>query len=57
MWESVELREIRAFLALANELHFGRTAEVLGLSQSRVSQVIRQLEAKLGGPPIADRSE
>jgi len=50
MWESVELREIRAFLVLANELHFGRTAERLGLSQSRVSQVIRQLEAKLGGP-------
>jgi len=50
MWESVELREIRTFLVLADELHFGRTAESLGLSQSRVSQVIRELEAKLGGP-------
>jgi DNA-binding transcriptional LysR family regulator len=57
MWESVELREIRAFLALANELHSAARPRCWGLSQSRVSQVIRQLEAKLGGPPIADRSE
>jgi DNA-binding transcriptional LysR family regulator len=48
MWEHVELREIRVFLALGEELHFGRTAERLQLSQTRVSQVIRQLEAKLG---------
>ncbi|MGH2805599.1 MAG: LysR family transcriptional regulator, partial [Thermoleophilaceae bacterium] len=50
MWESVELRDIRAFLVLADELHFGRTAERLGLTQSRVSQTIRTLEARLGGP-------
>jgi DNA-binding transcriptional LysR family regulator len=48
MWESVELREIRVSIALAEELHFGRTAERLGLTQSRVSQTIRTLEAKLG---------
>jgi DNA-binding transcriptional LysR family regulator len=48
MWESVDLPELRVFLALAEELHFGRTAERLGLSPSRVSQVIRSLELKLG---------
>jgi DNA-binding transcriptional LysR family regulator len=49
MWETVELREIRIFVALAEELHFGRTGERLGLSQSRVSQAVRSLEAQLGG--------
>jgi DNA-binding transcriptional LysR family regulator len=49
MWETIELREIRVFLALAEELHFARTAERLGLTQSRVSQSLRQLEHKLGG--------
>jgi DNA-binding transcriptional LysR family regulator len=48
MWESVELREIRVILVLSEELHFGRTAERLGLTQSRVSQSLRELEAKLG---------
>ena len=48
MWEHVELREIRVFLALCEELHFGRTAERLGLSQTRVSQVVQALERKLG---------
>jgi len=48
MWEMIELREIRVFLALAEELHFGRTAERLGLTQSRVSQSLRALETKLG---------
>jgi DNA-binding transcriptional LysR family regulator len=49
MWETIELREIRVFLALAEELHFARTAERLGLTPSRVSQSLRQLEHKLGG--------
>jgi DNA-binding transcriptional LysR family regulator len=49
MWETIELRELRVFLALAEELHFGRTAERLGLTQSRVSQTLRALETKLGG--------
>jgi DNA-binding transcriptional LysR family regulator len=46
--ETVELREIRVFLTLAEELHFGRTADRLGLTQSRVSQSLRSLERKLG---------
>jgi DNA-binding transcriptional LysR family regulator len=49
MWPAVELREIRAFLTLAEELHFGRAAERLSLSPSRVSQTIRTLEAQIGG--------
>ena len=48
MWETIELREIRVFLTLAEELHFGHTAERLGLTQSRVSQSLRELEEKLG---------
>jgi DNA-binding transcriptional LysR family regulator len=49
MWNTIELREIRVFLKLTEELHFGRTAERLNLSQSRVSQTIRELETKLDG--------
>jgi DNA-binding transcriptional LysR family regulator len=48
MWQTIELRELRMFLALAEELHFGRTAERLQLTPSRVSQSLRALEDKLG---------
>jgi DNA-binding transcriptional LysR family regulator len=48
MWQTTELREIRVFLVLASELHFGRTAERLNLTQSRVSQTLRVLETRLG---------
>jgi DNA-binding transcriptional LysR family regulator len=48
MLETIELREIRVFLAVARELHFGRAAELLGVTQSRVSQSLRELELKLG---------
>jgi DNA-binding transcriptional LysR family regulator len=43
-------REIEAFLAVAEELHFGRAAARLHLTTSRVSQVIRALERRLGAP-------
>jgi DNA-binding transcriptional LysR family regulator len=49
MWETVELRELRIFLTLADELHFARTAGRLHLSQSRVSQAIQTLETRVGG--------
>lgn len=45
----IELRDIEIFLTLSAELHFGRTAERLYLSQARVSQVIRKLEDQVGG--------
>ncbi|GGT76476.1 LysR family transcriptional regulator [Streptomyces lateritius] len=53
--DAVELRDIEIFLTLAEELHFGRTAERLHLSQARVSQSIKQQERRLGGA-LFDRS-
>ncbi|HZX05451.1 LysR family transcriptional regulator [Kribbella sp.] len=52
----VELRELRVFLVLAEELHFGRTAGRLGLTTSRVSQTVRALERKLGGQGLFRRT-
>lgn len=48
MWPEADLREIRVFLLLAEELHFARTAERLGVTPARVSQMIRSLEARVG---------
>lgn len=44
----MELRDIEIFLTLAEELHFGRTAERLHVSQARVSQAIKQQERRIG---------
>ncbi|MEU4317718.1 LysR substrate-binding domain-containing protein [Nocardia fluminea] len=44
----MELRDIEIFLALCEELHFGRTAERLHVSQARVSQAISKQERRIG---------
>jgi DNA-binding transcriptional LysR family regulator len=52
---TLEIRELECFLVLAEELHFGRTGERLYVSQSRVSQLIRGLEQRIGGR-LVDRT-
>ncbi|GAA4994744.1 LysR family transcriptional regulator [Yinghuangia aomiensis] len=44
----MEFRDVEIFLALADTLHFGQTAEQLFISQGRVSQVIKKLERQVG---------
>jgi DNA-binding transcriptional LysR family regulator len=44
----LERYELEAFLAVAEELHFGHAAERLRVSTARVSQTIRKLERRVG---------
>ena len=47
---TIEDRELRSFLVLAEQLHFGRSANLLHISQPALSKQIKGLEEKIGGP-------
>ncbi|WP_328940518.1 LysR family transcriptional regulator [Streptomyces sp. NBC_00250] len=52
----LERYELETFLTLAEELHFGRTGERLGVSTGRVSQTVKKLERRIGTPLFARTS-
>lgn len=46
----MELRDLRAFVTLSEQLHFGQAAQRLSLTQSALSKQLKRLEAQLGAP-------
>jgi DNA-binding transcriptional LysR family regulator len=44
----MDIRELRSFLILAEQLHFGRASELLHLSQPALTKQINRLEQELG---------
>lgn len=49
----MEFRQLEAFVAVATELHFGRAAEALHMSQPTLSELVRRLEREMGTPLLA----
>ncbi|MDB6170786.1 MAG: LysR family transcriptional regulator [Chthoniobacteraceae bacterium] len=45
----MEMREVRSFVTLASQLHFGRAASLLNLSQPALTKQIARLEEAVGG--------
>jgi DNA-binding transcriptional LysR family regulator len=46
----MDIRELRSFIVLAEQLHFSRASELLHLSQPALTKQIRKLEDELGSP-------